>query len=286
MSRTEKVRQLRRDGMSIDEICERLREETGKEARHEVLEICRKMGLPITQEEHLIAKQRQDRQWNHDNAWADEYIRKKTDGRFYRISDYINMDSSITIRCNECGNFKTINFCSLRGNRQVCCLNCAEKELKERKEREKIEKQKVKEQKALKKAELKRIKACSGKQITMRFCIDCNTLLINERERCIKCRKRIENKNHEIKRRTKVQNAMVDRDISLDKLITRDKGVCHICGLACNCNDYVMKDGTIITGNNYPSIDHVIPLAKGGKHSWENVKLAHRICNSLKSDSI
>lgn len=33
-----------------------------------------------------------------------------------------------------------------------------------------------------------------------------------------------------------------------------------------------------------PSVDHVKPLAKGGKHSWRNVVLAHRICNTLKSD--
>ncbi len=34
-----------------------------------------------------------------------------------------------------------------------------------------------------------------------------------------------------------------------------------------------------------PTIDHVIPLAKGGYDTIENVKAAHFICNSKKSDS-
>ena len=34
------------------------------------------------------------------------------------------------------------------------------------------------------------------------------------------------------------------------------------------------------------SKDHIIPLAKGGEHSWDNIQLAHRICNSLKADKV
>lgn len=79
---------------------------------------------------------------------------------------------------------------------------------------------------------------------------------------------------------------MVDRDITLDKVFKKNKGRCHICGKECDINDYIVKDGAFIAGNYYPSIDHVIPLAKGGQHSWDNVKLAHRICNSLKKDSL
>ena len=41
-----------------------------------------------------------------------------------------------------------------------------------------------------------------------------------------------------------------------------------------------------ICGNNYPTIDHVIPLAKGGMHSWDNVRLAHHNCNSIKGDRL
>jgi 5-methylcytosine-specific restriction endonuclease McrA len=30
------------------------------------------------------------------------------------------------------------------------------------------------------------------------------------------------------------------------------------------------------------SMDHLVPLSKGGDHSWANVALAHRSCNSKR----
>jgi 5-methylcytosine-specific restriction endonuclease McrA len=33
-----------------------------------------------------------------------------------------------------------------------------------------------------------------------------------------------------------------------------------------------------------PTIDHVIPLARGGWHAPDNVQAAHFLCNSRKSD--
>lgn len=80
---------------------------------------------------------------------------------------------------------------------------------------------------------------------------------------------------------------MIDKNITLRRLYKRDGGFCYICGLKCNWEDKEMRDdGIIICGQTYPTIDHVFPLAKGGKHSWENVKLAHRACNIRKSDDI
>ena len=33
-----------------------------------------------------------------------------------------------------------------------------------------------------------------------------------------------------------------------------------------------------------PTVDHIVPLARGGSHVWSNVQLAHNRCNTLKSD--
>jgi 5-methylcytosine-specific restriction endonuclease McrA len=55
-----------------------------------------------------------------------------------------------------------------------------------------------------------------------------------------------------------------------------------LCGEKCNWDDIEYKDGKAKAGESYPSIDHIIPLSKGGTQSWENVKLAHRHCNSIK----
>lgn len=78
---------------------------------------------------------------------------------------------------------------------------------------------------------------------------------------------------------------LIDKDISLEKLFIRDDGICYLCGKPCDWNDYEMRNGTKICGKTYPSIDHVVPLARGGKHQWENVRLAHWMCNVNKGDT-
>lgn len=88
--------------------------------------------------------------------------------------------------------------------------------------------------------------------------------------------------------RTKVKNRCdlvdFDKDITLEKLYNRDRGICALCGEHCNYDDYILKDKTFIAGNDYPSIDHIKPLSKGGSHTWDNVQLAHKRCNSIKSN--
>ena len=67
----------------------------------------------------------------------------------------------------------------------------------------------------------------------------------------------------------------------------RDDNICKICGRQVDTEDYYYTDeGYFIAGNNYPSIDHIIPLAKGGTHTWDNIQLAHRHCNTIKNDKI
>ena len=48
-----------------------------------------------------------------------------------------------------------------------------------------------------------------------------------------------------------------------------------------------MNDNNVfMAGNDYPTIDHIKPISKGGTHTWDNVQLAHFHCNSIKSDKI
>ena len=70
--------------------------------------------------------------------------------------------------------------------------------------------------------------------------------------------------------------------ITLKKLIRRDGLRCAICGEMCNLNDH---DWTPHHGPTYPTIDHIIPMAKGGGHTWDNVQIAHALCNSKKGDN-
>lgn len=101
-----------------------------------------------------------------------------------------------------------------------------------------------------------------------------------------KCASRKNNRTKRSKRDDRLRaNGDVDYDITIAKLIKRDGKRCYICGEECDSNDYeVRDDGSYVAGNMYPSIEHVVPVSKGGTHTWDNVLIAHRICNSLKSD--
>lgn len=82
------------------------------------------------------------------------------------------------------------------------------------------------------------------------------------------------------------RNGKADYSITLNKLHRKEDGVCYLCGGRTDYNDFIVtEEGHIITGDKYPSIDHVIPIAKGGLHQWNNVKLSHRKCNYIKGDN-
>ncbi len=80
----------------------------------------------------------------------------------------------------------------------------------------------------------------------------------------------------------RIKDARVDGEvypIRLLEIMERDKGICHIFNKPVNKNIHYIE-------NDYPSLDHVMPLAKGGLHTRNNIKLAHRICNSYKRDVV
>lgn len=59
----------------------------------------------------------------------------------------------------------------------------------------------------------------------------------------------------------------------------RDDFTCHICRLPIDMSIPAPDPLS-------PSIDHVIPLARGGKHELANVAAAHFGCNARKGDRI
>ena len=71
-----------------------------------------------------------------------------------------------------------------------------------------------------------------------------------------------------------------DEGVTLKRVREKYKDVCQICGLLVDDTD--IKDGHI--KRMYPTVDHIIPLSKGGSHTWDNVRLAHMACNAGKCD--
>lgn len=69
------------------------------------------------------------------------------------------------------------------------------------------------------------------------------------------------------KRRSRLESVMVeyvDRRIVFE----RDGWMCGLCGLQVAKAD--------------ASIDHIVPIAKGGDHTYKNVQIAHLKCNLSK----
>lgn len=141
------------------------------------------------------------------------------------------------------------------------------------------------------KKEYNKIRKCGQRQMVMRECKVCGTLFYClDKESNVTCSHECslewarQRRNSRADKRVN-KNNLVDYGITLEKIYARDNGICWICGGECDWNDYQMQDGIKICGMRYPSKDHVIPLARGGKHSWENVRLAHLRCNIDKSDT-
>ena len=128
----------------------------------------------------------------------------------------------------------------------------------------------------------------------LRTCPVCGTefVSVNARQKFCsrKCQKNFNGSSNSYDRRISSDRRLllatsVDKSVRLLPLIKRDNNICALCGEPCDLYDYEPTEiGTIITGENYPSIDHIIPLSKGGLHRWDNVQLAHRKCNREKGN--
>ena len=119
-------------------------------------------------------------------------------------------------------------------------------------------------------------------------CENCGATFLSDPTHARKyCSKMCANAN---KRKGKDKRIPSDRridNINLKKLFKRDGGKCYLCGGDCNWSDWrTARSGAKYPGDTYPTIDHILPVSKGGCDSWDNVRLAHWICNLQKSDAI
>lgn len=107
-------------------------------------------------------------------------------------------------------------------------------------------------------------------------CIDCDVVVprMANGKRCATCQLTfdVRRRNFSEARRKRAERAG-DMDIHWRMLGDRDQWVCHICGLRVPKRAGNAKDGKGAT------VDHIVPVAAGGSHTWDNVALAHRFCN-------
>ncbi len=80
------------------------------------------------------------------------------------------------------------------------------------------------------------------------------------------------------RRRARLRDAFVEA-IDPTTVWERDIAVCGICG------EWVSPPGTEAAEGRAFTLDHVMPLARGGTHEYRNVQAAHVSCNQRKQAS-
>lgn len=214
-----------------------------------------------------------------------EYIERKYN------SDVFDEDVHI-IKCLKCGKINKWKGKTLH-NKKFSCNHLTKEKIKQRRLEKEIKQTLSELRKEIKtienrnelfEKELSKIKECEycGKIFYAKdYNWYCNGI-------CKATMKKEKQKTYKRLREAKAKkNGKIEWNISLEKLMQRDDNICKICGRQVDIEDYYYtNEGYFIAGNNYPSIDHIIPLAKGGTHTWDNIQLAHRHCNTIKNDKI
>lgn len=83
---------------------------------------------------------------------------------------------------------------------------------------------------------------------------------------------------HSTRRARKYDNGPVET-ISYLLVFERCNGVCMLCLV--DVEQFVSFPDPMAG-----TIDHILPLSRGGTHTYDNVQLAHSICNSRKGNRI
>lgn len=278
--------QMRRNGMSMSEIAE-----VFGLSFSGVHYICECFGVAGTMSNRKAVNIHPKNGYTNGKfdriANAIRYITERTPN-FEYAGNYTGIDGFVDLKCKTCGAIIHKSFVTVKHGTAVCNI-CLSRKREEEKETRRVKKLKrIQAEEEARKWEEAVSLQCS--QMEMTNCKYCGRLFIPTGNRAVYCSdicsKKMDNSAGKDKRLRKIKRALVDKDISLIKLYKRDNGRCYLCGNVCDWEDYTIDNGNFIAGNHYPSIDHVVPLSRGGKHAWDNVKLACRLCNSLKSDDV
>jgi 5-methylcytosine-specific restriction endonuclease McrA len=73
-------------------------------------------------------------------------------------------------------------------------------------------------------------------------------------------------------RRRAAKAGVIIENVNTNNIYERDKGICGICG------NLIERDKA--------TLDHIVPLSRGGPHIASNLQIAHRSCNSSKGTKI
>ncbi len=157
--------------------------------------------------------------------------------------------------CHVCGTI----FMARIANKQTCSDECRKRDI----------------------ASKARSVAAAKKDIEPRPCKECGKAFVPEygnrrKVFCsITCMTRQVSRTAKAKRRARKISGQAD-NVNPIAVFERDGWSCQICG----CDTPKELRGT--NHDDAPELDHVVPLSRGGAHTWDNTQCACRLCNLLK----
>lgn len=273
--RNKEIVNMRLDGFSMNQIAEHYGLSSPT-----VLRVCKDNGVDGVMSDRKAVVNNPRNQYTNGvfdrEANAIRYINERTP-QFEYAGNFTGVDGLVDLKCKKCGAVITRSFVSVKHG-TASCDECKQREIEwARAERERLRRIEI-EAKRKEKARQKRL-SFKAIQMEMCMCCVCGALFMPTRPNMKYCSIDCQHQN---KWRIKDGYRYL---FPLEEVYERDNGVCYLCGKPCDWNDYEERDGVIVYGNNYPSRDHVVPKSMGGANDWQNIRLAHRICNSLKADS-
>lgn len=96
-------------------------------------------------------------------------------------------------------------------------------------------------------------------------------------DKCITENRRESKRTEKAKRRAVCKGALAE-SVKPFAVFDRDKWRCRLCGRKTPKS----KRGTY--SDDAPELDHIVPISKGGQHTYLNTQCACRRCNAAKSD--
>ena len=264
------------------------------------------------------------RYWGELSDETRERLSKEAEGRvskrletlgFDYLGGYTDKKGSVRLRCQACGDSfeRTVDFIR-RGN--LVCRKCEhEKALARQAERKRIRAVKTEQRKQKREVERMKInplglssyqlkrekkmdevhvcKVCGEEYTPRQYMEDMGLKSFSDAGYCsAKCRNKAmnaigrayrkkQNLKDNYRHRAKMYGCEYDSSVTLKRLVKRDGLLCAICGKICDWDDHSWSE---YSGPTYPSVDHIIPMSRGGGHIWNNVQVVHMICNSYKGN--
>lgn len=93
-----------------------------------------------------------------------------------------------------------------------------------------------------------------------------------------KCRRKVHRRNVSSRTDARIRSVTVE-SVNPIKVFERDGWKCQLCGK----NTPRTKRGTL--DKNAPELDHIMPLSRGGEHSYRNTQCSCRSCNAAKGNT-